>query len=129
MSKDAYICSTEGVNITTKIGGFKSILGGEGLFLTHLTADVEGDVWFGGYGFIERHELAAGQELVVDSAAMMAFTADIQHRASKVGGMKSFFLGGEGIVLRYIGPGVVYTQSRDLSALASLIMPFLPTKR
>ena len=60
---------------------------------------------------------------------MMAYSADIQHKVSKVGGRKSFFLGGEGIVIRYTGPGVVYTQNREIGLLASLILPYLPTTR
>ena len=39
---------------------------------------------------------------------------------------KSFILGGEGLVIRYKGPGVVYTQNREMGLLASLIVPYLP---
>ena len=48
---------------------------------------------------------------------------------SKVGGKKSFILGGEGIVIKYKGPGVVYTQNRDIGALATLLKPFFPGGR
>jgi len=60
---------------------------------------------------------------------MMAFQTNMQHRVSKVGGRKSFFLGGEGIVIRYTGPGIVYTQNREIGLLASLIAPYLPVTR
>ena len=92
-------------------------------------AEAEGDVWIGGYGLVERHEVAPGQEFVVDSGVMMAYQANMQHRVSKVGGKKSFLLGGEGIVIRYTGPGVVYTQNRELGLFASLIVPHLPKTR
>ena len=85
--------------------------------------------WIGGYGFVERHELAPGQEFVVDNGVMMAYNAGIEHRVSKVGGRKSFMLGGEGVVIRYTGPGVVYTQNREIGLLASLIVPYLPPSR
>jgi uncharacterized protein (AIM24 family) len=111
------------------MGGFKSVLGGEGLMLTKIIAESEGDVWIGGYGYVERHELAPGQEFVVDNGVMMAYNADIQHKVSKVGGGKSFLLGGEGIVIRYTGPGVVYTQNREIGLLASLVYPYLPKTR
>ena len=39
LSKGAYVCSTEGVSISGKLGGFKSIIGGEGLFLTNVVAE------------------------------------------------------------------------------------------
>ncbi|MFW9994879.1 MAG: TIGR00266 family protein [Candidatus Odinarchaeota archaeon] len=129
LSRDAYICSTPGITVSTKSGGFKSMLGGEGLFLTQITAEAEGDVWFGGYGYVERHELGPGQEFVVDNGVMMAFQTGMEHTVSKVGGKKSFFLGGEGVVIRYRGPGVVYTQNREIGLFASLLVPYLPISR
>lgn len=129
LSRDAYICGTPSVSVTSKLGGFKSMLGGEGLVLTKIIAEAEGDVWMGGYGFIEKHELAEGQEFVVDNGVMLAFQSHMQHKVSKVGGKKSFFLGGEGIVIRYTGPGIVYTQNREIGLLASLLVPYLPTNR
>jgi uncharacterized protein (TIGR00266 family) len=129
LSRDAYICGSTSIAVTSKMGGFKSVLGGEGLMLTKIIAESEGDVWIGGYGLVERHELAPGQEFVVDNGVMMAYNAGIQHKVSKVGGRKSFMLGGEGIVIRYTGPGVVYTQNREIGLLASLIVPHLPPSR
>lgn len=129
LSRDAYICGTTSIAVTSKLGGFKSMLGGEGLVLTKIMAEGEGDVWMGGYGYVECHELAEGQEFVCDNGVMMAFQTNMQHRVSKVGGRKSFFLGGEGIVIRYTGPGIVYTQNREIGLLASLIAPYLPVTR
>ncbi len=129
LSKDAYICGTPSVSVTSQLGGFKSLLGGEGLILTKIVAEAEGDVWLGGYGFFERHELAPGEEFVIDSGVMLAYESNVQYRASKVGGKKSFFLGGEGIVMRFTGPGIVYTQNREMGLLASLITPYLPKTR
>ena len=125
LSRDAYICGTTSIAVSTKASG-KQLFGGEGLFQTTVTAEADGDVWFGGYGMVERHEIEAGKEFVVDTGVMMAYTADMQHKISKVGGRKSFVLGGEGFVIRYTGPGVVYTQNREIGLLASLIKPFLP---
>jgi uncharacterized protein (TIGR00266 family) len=129
LSRDAYICGSTSIAVTSKLGGFKSMLGGEGLVLTKIMAEGEGDVWIGGYGYVERHELAPGQEFVCDNGVMMAFQSHMQHRVSKVGGRKSFILGGEGIVIRYTGPGVVYTQNREIGLLASLLVPYLPVTR
>ncbi|MFX1514527.1 MAG: TIGR00266 family protein [Promethearchaeota archaeon] len=129
LSKDAYIAGTPSIEVTSKFGGAKGILGAEGAFMTKIMASADGDVWIGGYGYLERHEVAEGQEFVVDSGVLMACSADMQNRAkiSKVGGRKSFVLGGEGIVIRYMGPGVVYTQNREMGMLAGLLRPYLPT--
>ena len=129
LSRDAYICGTPSIEVTSKLGGFKSVLGGEGLVLTKVYAEAEGDLWIGGYGFVERHDLKDGEELVVDNGVMMAFQSDMNYTVSKVGGRKSFMLGGEGIVIRYRGPGVVYTQNREIGLLAALLIPHLPVTR
>ncbi len=126
LSRDGYICSTTGIVVSTTASG-RQWIGGEGLFQTTVTAqETEGDVWFGGYGMVERHEIAPGKEFVVDTSIMMAYSANMEHKISKVGGRKSFILGGEGFVIRYTGPGTVYTQNRDIKALAALIIPFIP---
>ncbi len=125
LSKDVYICGTTSVEVSTKRGGLKQMFSGEGYFLTDITATAEGDVWIGGYGHIEKHELAPGEELVVDNGVMMAFQEGMEHKFSKVGGRKSFIAGGEGVVIRYKGPGIVYTQSRELGLLAGMLRPFM----
>jgi uncharacterized protein (TIGR00266 family) len=131
LSRDAYICGTTSIAVTSKFGGFKSMLGGEGLILTKIMAEAEGDVWIGGYGFVERHVLEPGQEFVIDNGVLMAaqFHLHENARVSKVGGTKSLFLGGEGVVIRYTGPGIVYTQNREIGLLASLLLPYLPVSR
>ncbi len=128
LNKDAYICSTPSVQVTSQMGKLASLLGGEGLILTKIFAEAEGDVWLGGYGYIERHEIGPGEEFVIDTGVMMAFETNMQYRTSKVGGKKSFLLGGEGIVMRFTGPGVAYTQNREIGLLASLLIPYLPKK-
>jgi uncharacterized protein (AIM24 family) len=43
-----------------------------------------------------------------------------------VGGMKSLFLSGEGLVCEFSGRGVVYIQSRNLQALVGWLSRLLP---
>jgi uncharacterized protein (AIM24 family) len=45
-----------------------------------------------------------------------------------VGGIKSLFLGGEGLVVDFEGRGRVWYQTRNASALASFLHPFRPQK-
>lgn len=129
LSRGTYICGTPSVEVSTKKGGFKQMFGGEGFFLTDIRTEAEGDVWVGGYGFIERHEIRDGEEFIVDNGVMLAFTSNMPYSLTKVGGKKSFILGGEGVVIKYTGPGVVYTQNRDVSALATILKPFFPSGR
>lgn len=128
LSQDAYIAGSPSIEVSAKRGGFKQMFSGEGFILTEIKASAEGDVWMGGYGYIERHEIKEGEELVVDNGVMLAFQSGMEHTMSKVGGKKSFVLGGEGIVIRYKGPGVVYTQNREIGLLAALLKPFFPNR-
>jgi uncharacterized protein (AIM24 family) len=52
----------------------------------------------------------------------------VQYRISKVGGIKSLFLGGEGLVARFSGQGMIYSQTRSPSSLASFLHPYRPVK-
>merc|ERR1712137_862480 len=68
-----------------------------------------------------------GQELVVDTGNLVAFeTARLQYKVNKVGGMKSFFFGGEGLVMLFSGKGRVWIQTREPQGLAGVLAPYLP---
>ncbi|MCG3218919.1 MAG: TIGR00266 family protein, partial [Candidatus Heimdallarchaeota archaeon] len=55
LTKDAYIAGTESVFVSAKWGGFKSMFGGEGLFLTYLKAkEFKGLAFTGSYGAIQK---------------------------------------------------------------------------
>lgn len=126
LSKDAFLAGTPNLDVSSKSGGFKSLFGGEGLFLTYVTAkEMEGLFFASGYGVIHKHEVPDGQSLVVDSGLFMATSERTEYKLSKVGGMKSFLFGGEGVVMRFFGPAVVLTQSRSLPDLASLISQYI----
>lgn len=130
VQKDAYIAGSPTIEVSSKWGGFKSILGGEGAFLTHLSVEDDvvekGLVFLGGFGSIEKHEVPAGQEMVLDTGTFFATPASTQFRTSKVGGMKSFFFGGEGLVMRFTGPCTVYTQSRGMHSFIDRILQQVP---
>ena len=128
VQKDGFLAGTPNLKISSKWGGIRSIFGGEGAFLTSVMAEEgAGIVFLAGYGSIKKHELAAGQEFVVDNGIFFATEETTKFKLSKIGGFKSFVLGGEGVVMRFIGPGTVYTQSRSGSDLLGLIRSLLPS--
>ena len=72
LSGDGYICSTIGIGVSTTASG-KQWIGGEEIFQTTVTAqEIEENVLFGGYGMVERLEIAPEKEFVVDTSIMMA---------------------------------------------------------
>ena len=54
--------------------------------------------------------------------------AGVQYTINKVGGMKSFLVGGEGLVMNFTGQGNVWIQTRNVGSLAAKLVPFLPNR-
>lgn len=126
MQSGAYLASTPGVQLDTKWQGAKGFFSGEGLFL--LRAHGQGLLWFCSYGGI--HAVDLGQEYqgyVCDTSHMVAFTPGLQYQVRSVGGLKSLFLSGEGLVCEFQGQGRLWMQTRNPGALASFLQPFRPT--
>jgi len=126
LQSGAYLASTPGVTLDTKWQGAKGFFSG-GLFL--IRAYGQGYLWFNCYG--GAHVLDIGQQYhgyICDNTHMVAFTQGLQYNISKVGGLKSLFLGGEGLVCNFQGQGRLWLQTRNPSSLASFLHPFRPVK-
>ncbi len=116
----SYCCCTPEVSLDTKWGGAKSFFGGEGLFL--LKASGQGDLYVSSYGAI--HPLEVKGSYIVDTSHIVAFDATLQYNVRKVGGLKSLFFSGEGLVVEFSGTGRLWIQTRAVPALASFLHPF-----
>jgi uncharacterized protein (TIGR00266 family) len=118
----SYLASTGNVDTKLRFGGLKSMIGGEGLVLQECTGT--GDVWINSYGGIT--EVPINGSFVVDTGHIVAFDGNINFKLRGVsGGLKSFFLSGEGLVCEFTGQGRVWIQSRNMSALVNWITPHL----
>jgi uncharacterized protein (TIGR00266 family) len=124
LQSSAFLACTPGVAMKTKYGGLKSLLSGEGLFLLEMSGT--GDLWFNAYGNIV--EVPVDGEYVVDTGHVVGFEPGLNFRVSRVGGLKSTLLSGEGFVARFSGKGTLYIQSRTVSALLGWIRPLLPAR-
>jgi uncharacterized protein (TIGR00266 family) len=120
----AYIASTPGVEVDTKWGGAKTFFGREGLFLLKMSGT--GAVFLSSYGAIHEIMLRVGERYVVDTGHMVAFEEGVSYNLRKVGGLKSTFLSGEGLVLEFTGPGKVVIQTRSDDALLSWLVSNMP---
>ena len=63
---------------------------------------------------------------VVDTGHVVAFEGKLRYNLKRVGGWKSTFLSGEGLVLEFNGKGTVWLQTRNLGTLIGWISPLLP---
>jgi uncharacterized protein (TIGR00266 family) len=118
-----YLASTVDVDTRLRFGGLRTLFGGEGLVL--LQCSGTGDVFVNSYGGIT--EVPVDGKLIVDTGHIVAFDGALDFRVRSIGGAKSFFFSGEGLVCEFQGRGSVFIQSRNLAALTSWLSPLLPS--
>ena len=125
ITKGSWMASAAAVELDTKWGGFKNLVGGEGGFLVRATGT--GPVLLACYGAIDRFELAAGETMTIDTGHVVAFADSVTSQLRQAaGGMAQTFKSGEGLVFDFAGPGWVLTQSRNPSELQSWIRSIMP---
>lgn len=121
LQNSGYVASAAGVAVESKWQGLaKGFFSGESLFL--IRCQGTGDLWFASYGGII--EIEVDGDYVVDTGNIVAFTDGLDYRITKVGGYKSLFFSGEGLVCRFSGRGKVWIQTRKVGALISWAHPF-----
>ncbi|MEZ4410412.1 MAG: TIGR00266 family protein [Polyangiales bacterium] len=126
LQSGAYLASTPGVQLDTKWQGAKGFFAG-GLFL--LRAHGQGLLWFATYGGC--HTVDVGQQYpgyICDNTHLVAFSQGLNYQVQRLGGMKSLFLSGEGVVCSFQGQGRLWVQTRNPSSLANFLHPFRPVK-
>ncbi len=128
--KDAFLCAAKGVTLGIFFQKriMTGLFGGEGFIMQKL----EGDGWcfvHVGGTLLERN-LAAGEELHIDTGCVAAFTGDIDFDIIRAGSIKSMIFGGEGVFFaRLTGPGKVWIQSLPFSRLAGRMLAAAPGVR
>lgn len=120
----SFLASSEGVITDTKWSGARTFFGGEGLIM--LRCSGSGVLILSSYGAIHEVELLPGQAYTVDTTHLVAFTEHIGFQVRAVGGIKSTFLSGEGLVVDLTGPGKVLMQTRSVGAFLGWLIPKLP---
>ena len=128
--KTSFLASTEGVNMDIYLQKKMStgFFGGEGFLMEKYTGS--GYAWLEIDGSVQERELAAGEQLVVDSGYVAAMEASCSMDIQMIKGVKNIVLGGEGLFNTIVtGPGKVWLQTMPISSLAKAIYPFLPLEK
>jgi uncharacterized protein (TIGR00266 family) len=126
LQNSAFVASSMNIEVESKWQGLvKGFFSGESMFLIKCSGI--GDLWFNSYGGIIAHDVKG--EFVVDTGHIVAFTEGLEYTVSKVGGYKSLFFSGEGLVCRFNGQGRVWIQTRQLPAFLNWVWPFRPVKK
>jgi uncharacterized protein (TIGR00266 family) len=121
-----FLASSSTIDIETKWGGAKTFFASEGLIL--LRASGTGKMIIASYGAIDKISLGPGETFTVDTGHLVTFSPTMEFKVRKVGGWKSTFLSGEGLVVDLTGPGEATLQSRSQDAFLSWLIPQLPSQ-
>jgi uncharacterized protein (TIGR00266 family) len=128
IQRGSWICSSDGVVLDTKWGGFGNLFGGEGGFLVR--ASGHGTVVLSCYGALDTISLEAGETLVLDAGHMVAYADGMQMvLRTASGGVAGAIKSAEGLVFEFTGPGWVMTQSRNPRGLLDWLGANLPGQR
>ena len=80
-------------------------------------------------GHVVEYDLAAGQQLVVDTGYLAAMTATCSMDIVTVPGARNMLLGGEGLFNTVItGPGHIWLQTMPASNVAGVLKPYMVTE-
>lgn len=122
----SYLAHYGDIEISVAFKGFKGLFAeGE---LIWLKAKGKGVVWTSSFGGIEEITLSKGEKLTVDNFHFVCMKEGIKYKIKKFGGIKSFILGGEGIVVELEGAGKVILQTRHLPSFIEKLIPFIRRK-
>ena len=131
LQRGAYLANSEGVQISAKWEGARGFFAGQGLVL--LAASGTGDVFFNAYGAVLPIDVTG--DFMVDTGYVVAFEDTLRYEVSVLPGLglggkiKSFFFGGEGLVVRFSGQGKVWVQTRTVNTFLSFLYPYRPQKK
>ena len=100
--------------------------GGEGFIMQKLSGrgiafvEIDGD--------LVEYELAAGQQVLVDTGNVAGFESTVSIDIQTVSGVKNVLFGGEGLFNTVLtGPGRIWLQTMPVVNVANAIRPYIPT--
>ena len=128
LQKKAFLAAETGVELSVhfqkKAGA--GLFGGEGFILQRVAG--QGVVFAEFDGHVVEYELAAGQQMVIDSGYLAAMSASCQIDIQAVPGLKNMMLGGEGLFNTVLtGPGHIWLQTMPISSGAGALRPYFPS--
>lgn len=129
VQKSAFLCAEFGVELSIhfskKLGA--GFFGGEGFILQRLSG--QGMAFVEIDGELVEYELAAGQQMIVDTGNVAGFEPSVSMDIQQVQGLKNMVFGGEGLFNTVLtGPGKIWLQTMPISSVAMAIRPFIPTQ-
>lgn len=109
LQNSSYLASSPDLDISIEFQGFKGFFSGEKLFMIKCSGS--GDLWFNTFGGLI--VINVKSNYVIDTGYIVGFTDGLSYDVRPVGGLKSMFFSGEGLVCRFTGEGKVWIQTRQ----------------
>ncbi|KAL2835082.1 tryptophan RNA-binding attenuator protein-like domain-containing protein [Aspergillus cavernicola] len=120
VGRDAFLASTSGIKHEYKKQGLaKAFFSGEGFFVYKFEGN--GLLWMQSFGAIIKKDLADGESYFVNNGHLVAWNCQYKLERVASGGIISNMSAGEGLACRFVGPGTVYLQTRNVAAFAMQI--------
>jgi len=125
LQSHAYVASTTGVDVDTRLGGFKTFFAGDGLFV--LKTQGQGKLIAGAFGAMEQVDVRG--EYIVDTGHLVAWEDTLQFKITKAAdGWIASWLSGEGLVCHFTGHGSLWVQTRNPSEYGQALGRRLPPR-
>lgn len=124
IQQSAYMASSLDVEIETKWGGFRGLIGQRNMFW--IRAYGNGPLALNAFGAVKQIDVDGS--FVVDTGHIVAFEPSLNFRIQRVGSWFSTFFSSEGFVCKFTGTGKLFIQTRNPSEFGSLVGPKLPPR-
>lgn len=130
VSTQSVICCTSNVKLDV-VFKMRGLFTGQP-FLSSVTVPEDskepGVVWVGSFGAMNTIDIKQGEKYQVENHNFMACDGSVDYTIGTLGGLKSSFLSGEGIVMNFTGPCSIMIQNRKVMQLAHHLKPYFQEK-
>ena len=129
ISPYSLICFTDNLTLNSK-RRLRGLLTNEGVYQSEFenNSKNKGIVFLASYGGHQKIKLDKGEKFVLDNGLFLCSHTSTKYEVSTIGGAKTTFLSGEGLVMEFIGPCELYTQGRSVHHLINFLARHLPRR-
>ena len=127
ISPYSLICFTDNLTLNSK-RRLRGILTNEGIYQSEFENKTQdkGIVFLASYGGHQKVQLAKGEKFVLDNGLFLCSHTSTKYNVTTIGGVKTTFFSGEGLVMEFEGPCELYTQGRSVHHLINFMARHLP---
>lgn len=117
LGQNALLAMDGDIELNTRSKGAKGFFSGEGLF--QVDAKGSGRLVIAAYGKIIKKELAVNERFIIDTNHMVLRDKNIKYTVEMISDGITSLTSGEGYIMKFTGPGILWYQSKNPSYLTS----------